>query len=311
LVGIVSFGGQLCAINPTVFSRISGFRGWVRAEACGREGKTNPEWCRFRPPTSAPTLAPGETDVCFAGSSTVEVENRGATAMRDLSIGDRVLVGKGVFEPIYSFGHFAPSQSSEFVELTTSTSSLRLSRDHMVFEASGKAIPASLIQIGDRLLDYNSNQIVVKSIKFVQDQGMFAPFTPSGKIVVNRILASNYIAFHDTRSLSFGTINASHHWVAHAGTFPLRFVCYYVGSCENEKYTIGGISEWVYRPLSAGRFFIRLDGWTASILNAFVITLLMTFSFFEALMFTNPLVLSSIACLVFSYGFYSVRAKRI
>jgi hypothetical protein len=100
--------------------------------------------------------------------------------MKDLKIGDMVHVGNDVYEPIYSFGHRAPMTSAKFLQVSTDKSTIELSAVHMVFTASGMAVAAHLLKVGDELLDSNGKNVAIKSIKVVASRGAYAPFTPSG-----------------------------------------------------------------------------------------------------------------------------------
>merc|ERR1711971_228271 len=105
--------------------------------------------------------------------------------MSELQIGDSIaVVANGNYEPVYSFGHRAPTAKSDnFVEIKTTTGSgVKVSKEHLLFVGDGKAVAAGSIKVGDRLGD----DAIVKSVKTVAiDDGLYAPFTPSGKYVVN------------------------------------------------------------------------------------------------------------------------------
>mmetsp|Transcript_8304 Transcript_8304/g.12787 ORF Transcript_8304/g.12787 Transcript_8304/m.12787 type:complete len:572 (-) Transcript_8304:141-1856(-) len=259
IVGLVSFGDGNCGAWPTVFVRVGGYTDYLKANLCGRPGKDDPEWCSTEPGTGdlppPPVTPPG---FCFAGSSYVQVQNENrqlkTIAMKDLSIGDMVNVGENTYEPVYSFGHYSPLMESEVLQIkTNSRTALRLSPNHLIMTASRGALPASQLRIGDMLLTGAKFEVEqVMSINTVRATGMFAPFTPSGKIVVDGILASTYVALEGTRIYEdFAGFKISHQWMAHAGVLPHRIMCYYMRDkfCEAEKYTVGGISTGIYGSL--------------------------------------------------------------
>jgi hypothetical protein len=72
------------------------------------------EWYQSSYTLNAVTPQGSSPGFCFSGDSTVEVKDKGAVAMKDVEIGDQVLVGdnKG-FEPIYSFGFYALFAASD------------------------------------------------------------------------------------------------------------------------------------------------------------------------------------------------------
>jgi hypothetical protein len=194
-----------------------------------------------------PTPAGLTFSFCFSGSNVVLVKNRGQVRMEDLNIGDLVHVGGGTFEPIYSFGHYSPSANAQYLFIQAQGVSLELSPDHMVYTAAKGAVPAAELKIGDTLQDGDGNWTAITSIRFVSSTGAFAPFTPSGTIVVGGALSSSFVAM-DQRMVLFGCFFVSQQWLAHSFEFPHRITCYYVGSCLEESYSGNGISTWVAAP---------------------------------------------------------------
>jgi Hint module len=125
----------------------------------------------------------------------------------ELKIGDSVLVHGGTFEPVYSFGHRNPTLSAEFVSIGTKNATLELSADHLVL-IGHTFVPASLVQISDCLSDGNA----VHSIKIVIRQGVYAPFTSTGTIVVSGITSSSYITLQkDSSHLMLGSFQTPFH----------------------------------------------------------------------------------------------------
>ena len=226
LAGIVSYGGDGCNEYPAVFTRVSAFHSWILLALDSQ-------------PNKAPPLG------CFTGSNVVEVHNRGPIRMQDLKLGDEVMVGQGKYEAIYSFGHIAPETIATFLHIQTSRSHLRLTEDHMVFTSSQKVVPASTLQVGDFLLGGTGLKDRIESIEVLQDTGLFAPFTPSGKLVVNDIMASSYVAFVDQSVLNLGWTSLNQHWLSHAALFPRRLICCHFASCCPETYNSEGIPVWV------------------------------------------------------------------
>jgi len=198
-----------------------------------------------------PPPPPAGFAFCFSGSSLVEVQGKGAIKMEDLVLGDAVQVSTDKYEPIYSFGHKSVKSSAIFLQIATEGSRppLEISPDHMVGIEGGNYIPASLVKKGDRLLTASENQLaVVTSIKPVVRNGVFAPFTVSGTLVVNGIVASNYIAYQGSEYLKIGKIETplSYQWVAHTFNSVHRLaVSLEIGG---ETYTAEGVSQWVDVP---------------------------------------------------------------
>jgi len=156
--------------------------------------------------------------VCFSGNSKVQVKERGSVLMRDLKIGDEVLVGKNEYEPVYTFAHKNELVSTKYLQFRPSL--LELSHDHMVFVDGKGAVPATMVEIGDFLV----NDGIVTSIREVERKGAYSPFTASGTIVVNGVLSSNYISFQESNVLKLGTIQTSltYQWLAQTFVTPYR-----------------------------------------------------------------------------------------
>jgi hypothetical protein len=209
-------------------------------------------------PTSKPTANTSPPIPCFSGTTTVVTHDRGLVEMRDLKIGDKVAVGDGNYEPIYSFGHFQPNVSSEsFVAIATKggNETLEVSGHHLLFDVRRGAVPAATVQVGDYLVNGRnaSEPLLVTSIRSVTvESGLFAPFTPSGKVVVNDgVLASCFVSFQEkSHTLMIMGIGFSYHWLAQLFESAHRLVCFHMGSCPNETYDENGLSEWVSRPLA-------------------------------------------------------------
>lgn len=216
-----------------IFDPTNVFRCW---HCVGYEGEENP------PLTSR---IPG---FCFSGESTVKVQNKGSVKMTDLTLGDIVQVASGKYEPIYSFGHKDSQGQVEFLQIRTSINNLEISLDHMVITKGGSYIPASMVKKGDLLLTATEDLAEVTSITTVVRQGAFAPFTTSGTIVVNGILASNYIAYQRSEYLKMGGLETpfTFQWIAH--TFNSIHRLARMAGITGESYGEGGISSWVDLP---------------------------------------------------------------
>jgi len=241
--------GCINTIDPAVFSDecTCGMGQWE----C--EAATALQDC---PDISEPEL---NLDLCYPGDATVQIQGgNDDVPMENLNIGDMVLVADGTYEPIYSFGHKDPTTIAKFVELkTTDDASLYLSAQHMVWEVSqGAYVPASTVREDDVLLLFSGHnqkeQLVVASVRHgIRKKGMYAPFTPSGTIVVNRIVSSTYVAIPNLKPLVENSNSfLNYQWMAHTGEFPHRLVCYHMGLCNNESYDDKGINQiWCTLPL--------------------------------------------------------------
>jgi len=163
-------------------------------------------------------LLPGA--YCFAGEASLEVMGQGATAIKDVKIGDRVLVqntrGALDYEAVLGFLHAAtkPGELSAYLSVTHSHGKLQVSPNHIVFRADGVNAFAGHLKVGDELLVARGDGKVLDIEHSVGNSGMFAPLTAFGTVVVDGVVASNY-AIHST------SVWVPHH-ALHAAFFPLR-----------------------------------------------------------------------------------------
>jgi hypothetical protein len=173
--------------------------------------------------------------------------------MRDLSIGDKILVSEGKYQAIYSFGHKHHKLEATYLQIFTSASSLPLeiTSDHLVFlYGQDIPVPASLIKAGDLLAGSKSSKPErVINISLITREGQYAPFTAVGTIVVNGIQASTYVSSQPNNShVEIGGMKIiSMHAIKHAWMAPYRLFCTSIispGMCKNESYDESGLVKW-------------------------------------------------------------------
>lgn len=182
--------------------------------------------------------------------------------LRHVQLGDEIMVEKGVYERIYSFGHYQQNVQHDFLKVVTNTTSLEISSHHMVYSVYKGIIPASTIKVGDELLDSDGSGTTVQAVySVVRRQGAYAPFTPSGKLIVDGITVSSYVAFQNSAVLTIGTwmeTPFTYHWMAHTFNLPHRFYCQYdLAYCSKEQYTSDGHSTWVALPFQITMWIFR------------------------------------------------------
>jgi len=220
--------------------------------------------------TSAPTpgrpLPPG---VCFSGRNHVQVKDTRTTIpMEELKIGDQVKTMDGSYGTVYGFGHYHKTLPAEYLQVHTDSvlPALELSKDHMVMVQQGRRhrssfVPASSLRIGDLLVSVDDTTTArVKDVKTVVRYGMYAPFTSSGTIVVNGVVASSFVSFQDSKVLKIGEIETpfSYQWLAHSFETFHRMYCLRMvaGGCTRESYTSSGISHWVHLPWKTSQWLL-------------------------------------------------------
>jgi hypothetical protein len=141
---------------------------------------------------------------------------------------------------------------------------------------------------------------VVESIKTVRiHDGVFAPFTPSGKLLVNdSLLVSSFLSFDETSpKLVIAGIGFSYHWLAHAFEFPHRVACHYFMKCPSETYSDEGLSTWVAVPLKLSVWLLDLETPAAkevllvAILFVLLIFALIDFAFRNGVLVATAIIL--------------------
>jgi len=154
------------------------------------------------------TSAGGSALACFAGSETVMLESGGTKNMRDVEIGDRVLVasmdGKSTtYSPVVGFPHAAAgnTEEAEFLNIVTTTGrDIKLTKDHLILSGAcgtelGLIAAASVKE--SFCVRTVSGEEIVSEIKRSYGEGVFTVVTlDQGLIVVNGFVASSFSSNH-------------------------------------------------------------------------------------------------------------------
>lgn len=191
---------------------------------------------------------------CFSESATVQVQTKNhmitEVAMKDLKLGDRVQTSSG-FQPVYSFGHHDLDSSTDFLRIHTKKNTpLEITKDHLVFlQDQDTPVPAVSIKVGDRLHNNNKEGAVVTKIGSVHKQGLYAPLTASGTVIVDGILASSYITLQEDATfvhVSQGVQTwISQQQFVHWLLAPHRLLCLGLFPKLGETYTHKGMPVWI------------------------------------------------------------------
>ena len=244
-------------------------------KGCGTNATAN--MCLATPPTVV--------GVCFPGDATCQVEGQGQVLMKNLKLGDKVLVQGGKYEPVYSFGHHAQEVEALYLKfVTTAARSLELTKEHMVFIEGGRSVPASHVKVGDKLVLADGELATVRAVRLVQKQGAYAPFTASGTVIVNGVKASSFIAFQDSETLQVAGIDTglTFQFLAYNFEMPHRMWCQYFSACTEEHYTTEGVSVWVDLPHKAALWYVDVN-------SSMVMTMAIGFLFLACIaMIANP-----------------------
>ena len=158
---------------------------------------------------------------------------QGPERMDQLHIGDRVMTSAG-FEAIYLFGARDSSRLAPFTVIETNLHKIEMSADHFIRVLSSEVEQfkrAGQVSVGDIIWATSKGSVISAAVTAVSQTvqtGLFNPYTPSGTIFVNDVLASVYSRwFLDDVCDLLGC-------VAHLPTLyqailmPARFMCFLV-----------------------------------------------------------------------------------
>lgn len=121
--------------------------------------------------------------------------------MQDIQTGDYVLTSHhatgSICDPVHAFGHRDVSAVGGFYQISSAAKSrhnskpLEVTREHWLCLRGEEdyPVPARTIQLGDRV-QTDGDIAAVTAISIKTKKGLYAPLTPSGKLVVNDIVAS-------------------------------------------------------------------------------------------------------------------------
>jgi hypothetical protein len=165
---------------------------------------------------------------CFSGASQIALADGTFKALSQIEIGDRVMVNENnVYEPVIAFIHAKREGLFDFLAievhstLSNSSSTIFASPNHLIFDfESGEAHFAGKFRAGDRVQFIYNNQIIpseIINIRLTKEQGYYAPLTPSGTIVVDGVVASNY-ATVSNHALAHQMMGFYRFWIKLTGT---------------------------------------------------------------------------------------------
>lgn len=150
-------------------------------------------------------------------------EHKGRLNMGNLNLEDKVLTPSG-YEQVYGWAHINRSKRTDFIKISTKSASVEVTPKHFLFLKNAKVpITASKVKIGFAL-----DSGIVERIKFVTRGGLYAPLTPSGKLIVDGVTASSYVALDGEESyLRIGSWKSPllYHDLEHMFMAPYRLVC--------------------------------------------------------------------------------------
>jgi len=210
-------------------------------------------------PVPVPTPTPQTPSSCFSGNSLVDIQGLGVKRMDQVRIGNAVLQADGTYSKVYSFGHYHPTIKTNYLQVLTASMDknfpLEISADHLIYTQDGDTkakilVPASDLNVEDYLVTQQGPSKIV-SLSIVQREGAYAPLTTTGNLMVNGVVASNYVSREWLKSRVSGD---TLHSLQHGSIIPYRLFCYWFG-CDQESYDeTTGFSPWVLA-------WFRLEQW--------------------------------------------------
>jgi hypothetical protein len=199
--------------------------------------------------------SPAASD-CISGTSTVDVLNKGTREMKDVEVGDQVLTTNG-YESVYAFAHrdlAAKNHVYSQIHFEGMTKPFEATARHLVY-TTGKANPVTVdsLTLEDSLVGSNGEALKINKIKEVTRDGLFAPLTKSGDLLVDGIKISSYASlqagqnefaeFANGMTLPISQATGIHMFLA-----PLRMLCLSglsTSVCDPSTYNENGMPHLV------------------------------------------------------------------
>ncbi|CAF1158166.1 unnamed protein product [Adineta steineri] len=150
---------------------------------------------------------------CFPSDATVDVINNGKISLSSLQIGTQVRVineeNQISYSPIIAFLHRELDEYALYKRIQTKNSFIELSKRHLIHHRKNGFIWAENLIKGDEILvstSIHTNETQWEEIVDITDvykQGLMAPLTEQGTIIVNNIHASCYALVKSHRVAHF------------------------------------------------------------------------------------------------------------
>eukprot|EP00929_Paragymnodinium_shiwhaense_P041033 TRINITY_DN2133_c0_g3_i1.p1 TRINITY_DN2133_c0_g3~~TRINITY_DN2133_c0_g3_i1.p1 ORF type:complete len:284 (+),score=36.34 TRINITY_DN2133_c0_g3_i1:125-976(+) len=159
---------------------------------------------------------------CFPASAEAVVKGVGKTLMRHIGTGDQVLVRTSLdgsaYEPVLGYLHMAHEQPAIFRRISHKHGSFDASAGHLVFvlgqDQSLISKAVGNIAVGDVLEYFNNDtgdrvRSEILAVSAYAADGVYAPVTASGVIVVDGVAASNYATLSGNMPVGHGAMHSS------------------------------------------------------------------------------------------------------
>ncbi len=129
---------------------------------------------------------------CFPASSSLTLSNGASVKMASLRVGDHVLTGAGRHSHVFTFSHADTKGITRYVRIRTDNgASLQLSPGHYLY-VNDVLVAARNVRVGDSVETHTGQKVLVTSTSMVHAQGLYAPHSMDGDLIVDGIRVSSY-----------------------------------------------------------------------------------------------------------------------
>jgi len=176
----------------------------------------------------------------------VETRDRSIVSISKLSKGDVVKAfdmtsNKQIFSRFVGYSHADAQAVAKFVEVQTSgQKSVKLSDKHLIarrnLDGNTEMVFAKQLSVGDVVLTEGEHMETVTSMEETIEQGVFAPLTEEGTVIVSGVVASCYANYQ-----SHEVAHLVHPWVVSMAEFVNSFLGYKDTTEMAEKLNLYGL----------------------------------------------------------------------
>jgi hypothetical protein len=163
---------------------------------------------------------------CFPGFARITMRDGSEKMMKDLEVGDVVLVGPRSYSAVFMFTHKIADVRNMYTRIETADGrNILLSRSHFLY-VNGGLKQASLTRPGDALVQSDGREAIVTFVSSEIGTGLYNPQTIHGDIVVSGYITSTYTGAVEPQK-------------AHAALSPLRYL-YLAFGASTSALELGG-----------------------------------------------------------------------
>ncbi|CAF1414538.1 unnamed protein product [Adineta ricciae] len=139
---------------------------------------------------------------CFPSDATVDVLDVGKVKLSSLKLGQQVRIideqDRIAYSPVIAFLHRDLNEEGSYKRIRTKNAQIELSPRHLIHRRNHGFVWAENLSTGDEVLVISSKQgnktawEAITDISDIEKQGLMAPLTEQGTIIVNNVHASCY-----------------------------------------------------------------------------------------------------------------------